>query len=223
MKFLKYFIALIIFNLSFNLIAQTDPLAQDLRRGNTFRTFDLRTTDLEGTVYVNEEFQPAKINNDKKLYFARYDAYHNEMEVNAADGVHYLPKSYNLPIQFTNTNKVYQVFDYKKNNEQFTEFFVVLSSGNIKLLVLEDIEYFEGVKAKSSYETSKPAKLLRAKDEYYISLEDNLAIELSKKKKDFLSIFNDKSEKIDSYMKENKLSNKDQEDLIKIFSYYDSL
>lgn len=223
MKFLKYFIVIILFTLSFNLVAQANLLDQDLKSRNGIRTFDLRSTDLEGTVYINEEFQPAKINNDKKLYFARYDAYHNEMEVNAADGVHYLPKTYNLPLQFTNANKIYQVFDYKKNNEQFTEFFVLLSSGNIKLLALEEVEYFEGVKAKSSYETSKPAKLERAKDEYYISTEDNLAIELSKKKKDFLSIFNDKSEKIESYMKENKLNTKDQEDLVKIFSYYDSL
>jgi len=223
MKFFNYLIGALFFSFSCSFFAQVTPLDQDLKRGNTFRTFDLRTTDLVGTVYVDEEFQPAKINNDKKLYFARYDGYHMEMEVNAADGIHYLPKTYNLPLLFTKTNKVYEVFDYKKNNEQFTAFFVVLSAGKTKLLALETIEYFEGVKAKSSYETSKPAKLERSKDEYYIALEDSFATELPKKKKDFLSLFKDKSEKVEVFMKENKLNNKDQEDLVQLFNYYNTL
>jgi hypothetical protein len=48
-------------------------------------------------------------------------------------------------------------------------------------------------------------------------------IELESSKRKFLAMFGNKSATIKKYMKRNKLSRKEVEDLIKVFGYYNTL
>jgi hypothetical protein len=61
------------------------------------------------------------------------------------------------------------------------------------------------------------------KDEYYLALNNKALVKLPKSKKGFMKAFGDKSSKINSYMKENKLGYKKEKDVAKIVSYYNSL
>lgn len=57
---------------------------------------------------------------------------------------------------------------------------------------------------------------------YYI-LKDGKINLFKPSRKDILMIFEDKSEKIDSYLKSEKIDFKNNIDLVKVFKYYDSL
>lgn len=199
-----------------------DVLDQDLIRGTVFKSFDLGGGALVGTPYINEEFLPAKINDGKVLYFMRYDAYTNQMEAQQEDGIYLAPMSYNVTINFTTTDKTYQVFDYFVDGEFTTEFFVVLTKGRHKLLVLEDVKFFEGVKTRSTLKEDTPPTLKRVTDKFFVSQADHNAVELPRKKNDFLSLFKKDAEKIEAFMKKEKLGNKSKEDLIKIFEFYNA-
>ncbi|MDO9039331.1 MAG: hypothetical protein Q7U59_13390, partial [Lutibacter sp.] len=87
----------------------------------------------------------------------------------------------------------------------------------------EKIKFYEEVKAKTGYDKYKPPTLKRVEDEFYIGYKNSSAKELPSKKKDILSLFASKANEMESYVNENKLGFKSEEDLIKIFSYYHTL
>lgn len=188
------------------------------------RSFDLRSKNLVGTSYIDDEFFPAKVIKNNKVYAMRFNAYQDEMEIEKDDKVFGLQKRFDFPIVFLNNNKVYEVFDYDKEGKAEKGFFVVLQEGNeITLLLKETIEFVPEVEAKTGYDKYQPPKLVRAKDRFYIGYKNYTTALLPTKKSEFLNLFGSKSSDIEKYIKTNKLNIKSAEDLIKIFEYYNSL
>lgn len=191
---------------------------------NTIGAFDLRSKNLVGSSYVDDNFQPAKLSADETIYSMRFDAYQDEMEVEKDGKSFYLKKDYNYTATFLNQNKTYRVYNYDDKNVMKDGFFVVLYSGdNISLLLKEKIKFYEEVEAKTGYEKYQPPKLKRESDQFYIGYKNYTTKEFPKKKKDIIKLFSSKSNEIESYAKKNKLGFKNSEDLIKIFTYYNSL
>lgn len=197
---------------------------QDLLQGKTLTSFDFRSNELVGSIYVNEEFLLAKLSNREDQYLMRYNAYQDEMEFKKGDKIFNLSKNLNYLINFQGINKTYQVYNYIENKESVPGFFVVLYNGdNISLLTKEKIKFYEEVKAKTGYDKYKPPTMRRLDDKFYIGYKKSVAKELPRKEKDILDLFGSKYAKIESYAKTNKLGFKKEEDLIQLFMYYDSL
>ena len=70
--------------------------------------------------------------------------------------------------------------------------------------------------------TRHTTRRFRAASCFFVSQADHNAVELPRKKNDFLSLFKEDAEKIEAFMKKEKLGNKSKEDLIKIFEFYNS-
>lgn len=191
----------------------------------TIFTFDSRDRDLVGSSYIHKEFLPAKRRDDETIYFIRYDAYQDEMEVQKDGEAFYMNKLFDYPVTFINDRKVYEVFKYKVKDTNHIGFFVVLfKTEDFSLLLKEKIKFHDPVEPKTGYQKYKPPTLKRTKDKLFIGYsKDHMAVEVPSKKKDFIKLFSDKSEEIEEFIKKNKLSIKKQNDLIKILKYYDSL
>jgi len=190
----------------------------------TFTTIDLISKKLVGTSYINNEFLPASISNQKTVYSMRYNAYRDEMEVELDNKAYYLPLSSNYSITFDSLNKIYQVLDFKEKEETRKGFFVVVYLGDeISLFLKEKIKLYEEVPAKLGFTPYEPPKLGRVNDKLYVGYKNNTAIELPNKSKDILKLFSTKSHEIESYAKKNNLGFKNMEDLIQIFRYYNTL
>jgi len=188
------------------------------------RSFDFRSKNLVGTTYINNDFLPAKMQEDDKIYSLRFNAYFDEMEVLKNNEEFSLQKRFNRPITFLGSNKIYQVFEYNHQGKETKGYFVVLMKGEkINLLLQEKIKYIAEVEPKTGYDKYKPPSLIRTKDKFFIAFKNNTTKEIPRKKKDFLSLFSSKSKDVENYMKKNKLSFKNADDLVKIFNYYDSL
>lgn len=197
---------------------------QDLLQGKTLTSFDFRSNELVGSIYVNEEFLLAKLSNREDQYLMRYNAYQDEMEFKKGGKTFNLSKNLNYMINFQGINKTYQVYNYIENKETVPGFFVVLYSGdNISLLIKEKIKFYEEVKAKTGYDKYKPPTMRRLDDKFYIGYKKSVATELPRKEKDILDLFGSKAGEIGSYAKKNNLGFKKEEDLIQIFKYYDTL
>lgn len=185
---------------------------------------DLISKDLVGTYYINNEFIPGKISNQKAVYLMRYNAFKDVMEMEINNKPYYFPLSANYSVTFESLNKTYQVLDYKEKEITKKGLFVVLFIGEeISLYLKEKIKYFEEVVPKTGYDKYIPPTLKRVDDEFYIGYKNSSAIALPNKKKDIISLFANKGNAIESYVKENNLGYKSKEDLIKIFRYYHSL
>ncbi|MDO9273933.1 MAG: hypothetical protein Q7T92_00100 [Lutibacter sp.] len=222
-KFNKHtVIVLLLFTISG--YSQKTDSEQTLEHRSSITSFDLRSKELVGSIYINENFLPAKLSNSQDPYLIRYNAYQDEMEVEKNGNSYRLLKNLNVSINFEGINKTYQVFNYLEKKETVPGFFVVLYNGdNISLLLKEKIKFYEEVKAKTGYDKYKPPTLKRVADEFYIGYKNSSAKELPSKKKDILSLFASKANEMEAYVNENKLGFKSEEDLIKIFSYYHTL
>lgn len=222
--YMKNYVFILIALITFSSYCQKTDSEQILRHTTSITSFDFRSTKLVGSSYINENFLPAKISNNDNIYLIRYNAHMDEMEGNKNDKPYHLVKSMNYTILFEGINKSYRVYNYEEKNEVKPRFFVVLFNGDkISLLLQEKIKFYEEVKPRTGYEKYQPPTLKRLKDKLFIGFKDNSARELPNKKSKFLALFTDKSSDIESYVKRNKLSFKNTEDLIKIFSYYNSL
>ena len=190
----------------------------------TVTSFDHRSKELVGSSYIDENFLPAKLMDNAKVYSMRYNVYQDEMEVEKDGEKRYLSKFFDFPITFLGVDKVYQLFNYKERNNPKDGYFVVLYRGDkVSLLLKEIIKLYDEVKPKTGYDKYQPPTLKRERDKFYIGYKNNTAIELPKKKKDILLLFSKKAKDVESFAKSNKLSFKDKDDLVRIFRYYDSI
>ncbi|HSQ47172.1 MAG TPA: hypothetical protein VLM44_09665 [Lutibacter sp.] len=209
---------------SFSGYCQKTDSEQTLVHRTSITSFDLRSKQLVGSIYINENFLPAKLSDSQNNYLVRYDAYQDEMEVEKNGNSYHLPKNLNYTVNFEGINKLYQVYNYSKKNVTVPGFFVILFAGDkISLLRKEKIKFFEEVKAKTGYDKYKPPTLKRVDDEFYIGYKNSSAIALPSKKKDIISLFGSKAAEIESFVNENKLGFKSEEDLIKMFRFYSTL
>lgn len=191
---------------------------------NNLTTIDLISKELVGTYYINNEFVPGKISNQKAVYLMRYNAYKDVMEMELNNKRYYFPLSTNYSVNFESLNKTYQVLDYKEKELTKKGLFVVVFIGEeISLYLKEKIKFFEEVMPKTGYDKYKPPTLKRVDDEFYIGYKNSSAIEFPSKKKDILSLFASKTTEIEFFVNENKLGFKSAEDLIKIFRFYSTL
>ena len=78
------------------------------------------------------------------------------------------------------------------------------------------------MKPRSSYEKEKAAKFIKESDTYYLNFNNETKI-LPQNKKQFLNSFQEYEVKLKSYIKKNKLSLKNENDLITIASYLSSI
>ena len=100
-------------------------------------------------------------------------------------------------------------------------FYQVLDSGKIKLL-----KYFQIDETQNTANGLNPGapSILLQKIEFYFVYNSLLGIQkLSKSTDDVLHFFSDKKFLIETFMTTNKLKCKREEDLIKVFNYYNSL
>mgnify|MGYP001056118498 CR=1 FL=1 len=198
--------------------------SENIIQYSRINTFDLRSKELVGSPYLNENLLPAKFSSDSKIYSLRYNAYFDEMEFEKNGKSYHLPKTLNYTIKFINSHKIYEVFSIKEKGKMIAGFFVVLYKGdNISLLNKEKIKLYNAVKPKTGYDKYQPPSLKRLKDKLYIGYKNNTAIELPKKKKQLLKLFSSKSKKIELFAKENNYGFKKQKDLVEIFKFYNSL
>lgn len=198
--------------------------SQEFLNSRNITSIDLRSTEVKGDAYLNTDFMPARLSLDNTIYSMRFNAYQDEMEVEKDDKLYDLKKQPGYQITFLTTNKVYAIYNFDQANQVKTGFFVVLFQGDkVSLLLKEKIEFFEEVKPKTGYDKYQPPKLERVDDKFYMSRDGVTAIELPRRKKEILSLFLEKAGDVESYAKKNKLSFNKNEELAKIFAYYNSL
>ncbi len=156
---------------------------------------------------------------------SRYDVLNNELEIKTTAGVMVLPtklvadfavyKNQRDSICFVNSAA------YKFEEAPFEGFLQLVCDGEIQLLKLTRAEI-----VKPSYNPSlevgdRDAYIVKKVTLYY-SLTDK-KISKIKGKSEMLSLFGERKELLKSFMTSNRLGFKNEDDLIKIFSLYNSL
>lgn len=229
-------------------LAQTEALNKTIRATNIQHTLTTRPDfqggnmiygipdapkQLLGNYYLDPKwnkstlmlYKDEKILNDQ---WVRYNIASNQFEVYTPkdDRVTTIPglRVQNL-VWIDSVHKVPRYFingmDLKENGTPISGFYEVLVDGQIPLVK----RTIASVK-KSNYNTAlmlgNKDDEIKKRDSYYYIVDDKV-VEVPRKKKQFLNLFDDKSSEVENFIGQNKLNLKDVQGLYMVFSYYNSL
>ena len=183
-----------------------------------------RIPGVTGSQYLSEEWTKGRIilNNGNSIdsIDLRLNAYKNEMHY-LDKGVEYLIGTPQNIKEITIDNRKFVYYPYVDGSTIQHGYFEVLVEGKTELLVLHYI-----IKKPSNYNQAldygeKNDRLILS-EKYFIK-KGNTVIEHDKKGKNLTALAGDKGDQIKSKIKEDNLSLKTKEDLIKIVKYANTL
>lgn len=182
--------------------------------------------NVEGTPFLSKEFHEGKIQiRDKGLYSGklRYDMYANEIQFIVKENIYAVAFPEDIEfIEIKDIKFIYTPYLSAPSGSDLKEsYFVVLMNGNCKLLATKEVLLFDAEPTKP-YIPAKPARFIQKKDSYYIKKKNLPAVEISNKKSMIL-ILEDKETEVLRFIKKEKISHSDPEDLKKLIGYYNSL
>ena len=226
--FNKHLIILItLFSGLFNLYSQI-PTVNDNILQVSIKNFGSEATDLDksinGSPYISEEFSKAHISVIDSIIDMRYNVYKDEMEFKKNSKTYYVPISDSLLIKFISTNEHYIYSSYKLNELTQKGYLLSLTKNKKNNLYLKkNIILVPFKEAINSYDQPKPAHYRKDSDAYLIGLVDGNIVEMPSKKKELLKMFPNKEKEIETFLKSNKTSFKEEKDLILLVNYLDTL
>ncbi|MEW2922878.1 hypothetical protein AB1A65_15495 [Muricauda sp. ANG21] len=200
-----------------------------IKFGRMGEEVNLTLDDIDGTIYLNENFTLGTLYDEgeafKKLYM-RYDAYNDEVELKESldsDVVRAMVKHPIYSCSINGNEYYYATFIDEDGNSQ-TGYLTPVVTGEDYTLLVKHIKVFkEGKPAKTSLDNSFPHRFLD-KTEYYVSRNNETPVFMKTRKSDVLSVFSEDDQKpIKNYMKHKRSNVGDHQDLLNLFAYGNSL
>jgi hypothetical protein len=180
-----------------------------------------------GSPYSNLMFGEAKVNNIISKYYMRYDIYDDVFEfITPKNDTLILDKIDDFnSITFTGTKKKYKLTTYTNNRGKFVNGYLVdfYTKDPVTLFKKENVAFYEEKIAKTSLETSMPAKFIKTDDSYYFTTKEHGIVEFPESKKQLIKLFPDKKTEIETFLKATKISFNDDADRIKIIDFIATL
>lgn len=187
---------------------------------NKFRTADrgkgLLYADVQGTPYFNKQYENVKVEGFKEVVMARYNMYSDEVEFMRGDDVLSFPQTKEYSnIQFVNSK---QALLWRDGGVDQSGYFFILSNGKNKLLRKNKTKFTDAKAAATSYSEASPAKFTSLPASYFILTEANELVPL-KNSKEIANYFPAQKDKINSFIKSNKIKTDKEPDLIKLQTF----
>lgn len=183
---------------------------------NTYGGVNNIPPNVEGSPYLTDEFVKGTVFVENEQPYAammRYNAYQDEIQVQDSDGISSLFKRDYVWAEIGGQS--FRVETYKDRSGTSKGYFVELNRGNVRLLKRIVREFKEGQPAVSSYSQDTPPRF-EEKVTYYLVREGSPAEEVRLRKKDILEFLS--SEKVETYIKENKLRLKSEGEVIQVLT-----
>lgn len=232
MKYL-YFLLLISCLMPLTTWAQSEyeiRQAIDLFNSNSIAKGDFKTmlseSDIEGSPYLNDEFIEGTVFTTSKTQYVgvplRYNIYSDQIEFKAGDGTVLAlaaPETVEK-VQFGEYKMVYIPFTISKKIRR--GFFRELETGDKAVLLARLQVIFEDAKEPAAYQEAEPPKFIRKSDDYFIRIEKEPAVLISRKK-DLELVFPNHKKEVNSFIKKNKVKPNKPERLTELVQYYNSL
>jgi hypothetical protein len=184
-------------------------------------------TNVKGSPYFDEKFNPAKISPQEKVYLIRYNAISDNMEViNENDTLTLNKSSVNYVLKQITGNITYKILEYADSKKDKRGYYVSLTEGANVALYRKDIKKYVKLTAPKigGSLSSKTGEFKKKKSEFYIELQGSgNAIKVPKKKKEVIKLLAGKEDLVKKFIKENRIKTTKEKDLIKLINYMNSL
>lgn len=183
----------------------------------------LTEEQVEGSPYLSKEFMNGDIIIDNFKFVGiplRYNIYNDDIEFQKDDQI----------LAIANPHEVRRIFigdmafiysAYILSKEQTYGYFQLLSDGKAKVLKKYEISY-QMPKAEQAYRPEEPAKFIPVPCKLYVTFGNDPALKFTNAKK-LMKLFGDKKSEVEKFLKTEKLNLKNEEDLVSLLTYYNSL
>lgn len=190
----------------------------------TYLPNNLKLSDIQGSPYLSEKFEIGQVRTPEDTVFSniglRYNAYSDELEFQkGADIYNVAFKTMVKKAEFggsTFTCRSFEVDGTKREG-----FFKILAEGKAILLVKYKIRFLDR-KEVGAFTDYQPARFEEPSVQYFIAFNGHDA-KMFYTKKQLLALLKDQSGAITVYLSKNKFSLTDEQGLVKLISYYNTL
>jgi hypothetical protein len=183
---------------------------------------------IEGSPFFSEEYCTAKmkVRNGKKYsgIKVKINLLENTLIYDAADGQEMVAISPIERVDFINCgdstkNKTLMTGFPAIDGQNESSFYLLLDSGKISLLKYIKVNYRD----TKNYGSNNIVRVFERKEIYYTYRPDKGMLKLDKDTNAILSALDNKKPEISGFISKNDLKCRREEDLVKVFSYYNSL
>jgi hypothetical protein len=182
---------------------------------------------IAGTPFLNPQFvNGSLITNDSLMYTnipLRYNVFKDEMEFRVGDEE--IPRIIANPRSFLFIHVdslVFQYLAFSDNNRPAQGYFQVLNEGPCQVMMRRRTDYAEP-KGAHGFDKALPARFEEKRNTYFVRFGRQLPQEVRFTRRNILKTFEEKQGAITDFVKENNLSYRSIDDLIKIAAYYNEL
>lgn len=182
----------------------------------------LTEASIEGSPYLNDEFINGTVyTTDKKKVVdipLRYNIYNDNLEFKMPTGeIMEIAKPESVErAEFGKIKMIYHLSDSKEAG-----FFKLISEGKVSLLAKPDI-FFQKATKEAAYKEAQPPRFIQKPEIPYLKNNENVVVKI-KGKKDLINEFSDHKNEVEAFIKKNKIKASNQDDLIKVVEFYNSL
>jgi hypothetical protein len=179
---------------------------------------------VKGTPYLDEAYV------DGTILFAtntrnaplRYNAYKDQLEFKLDGQARVLDPSTTVKkVSLGTSTFVVEKYVTDKGVQKYG-YFTLLDSGKVSLFSKKSVKFTPGLKGRALDGGDQPAEYRRAPDEFFFKVADGELIEI-KNIKSMVAAFPGKQDELAAFAKKEKISPRDEEELVKLVKYYNSL
>jgi len=180
--------------------------------------------EAKGSPYLQPDYVYAFVDDINKPFKMRYNAYTDEMEFDN-DGVTYdLDKAQYKVVNFNDLNKKYIIANYNDGNADYFGYLVELASGTgYSLYKREKIEYLEGKKSETGFGIDSSPEFRIKKETFFMKMKSGEVIPVPNSKGKMSELFEEKTSLVKAFIKKNKTSLTDENDLKILFQFLNSM
>ncbi|MCC2589550.1 hypothetical protein [Chryseobacterium sp. MFBS3-17] len=180
---------------------------------NWFKSvFQENIADIEGSPYYDSKFNPAKLVGTEEFLPVRYNILHDNLEFIRDEKIMVVPRE-----------ELYKSFKFSHNGEQIdlinNTYYIKFHEGrNVSGYLKPTVKFQKFQRATSGYQEDKPAKFISTPPDFFVEINGQLT-PVPKNQKEFISMFPQRKEQLQKYMKENRIKLNDKNDLNKILRF----
>ena len=196
--------------------------------GSLFRNkvLDKPKEKIVGTPYLNEVFMSSTISGVENIFLTRYNAFSDEVEVSYDESIFVIPKEERYSTIYNKASDYkLQLLRYNAEKDEYVYgyLFEIFSNDKVGFYKREQITLQEAREAPNGYSLPVPPKYNRKNEEYYLKMDAERVVPFPKSKKALLNLYASNEQKVSSYLKEEKISFKKEEDLLKLTKFLATL
>lgn len=179
--------------------------------------------DIKGSPYLDEAYVEAEISfaNNTRTVPARYNAY--------KDLIEYKQNGVALVLDPAPTIKRVQLGEesfvvekYEADGKMKTGYFEMIDSGKVSLYAKKEVRYIPPRKGAAMDGKDLPAEFRRTPDTFYLKVGDGKLEEI-RNIKSMIALFPDKQDELSKFVKKEKISTRNEDELRQLMKYYNEL